>query len=189
MRDLDNKYQKGGPKRKRNKLSEAKNKPGGLTKKDKDLLDRYMEKKTNREIREGGKQYNPNYKSDISNMTEMWKRTSNPYKNVWDKKKPSSNINWEIKGNLKDKKGKHMQYGGAPVYNAKGMKVPGMYQDGGDTVPQPPEPIGIKSDESDHNWNKKLNRLVKTRTKKKNKGKDTTRVQKKINKEYKKINP
>tara|TARA_Y100000361_G_scaffold35775_1_gene30210 strand:+ start:7392 stop:8342 length:951 start_codon:yes stop_codon:yes gene_type:complete len=119
VRDMDNQYQKGGGSRIRkilprnNKLEQAKQKPGGLTGRDKRLLDDYMEKKVAREIREPGKQYNRNFKSDVSNMTEMWKRTSNPYKNVWDKRKPSSSINWEIKGNLKDKKGKHLRSGGA----------------------------------------------------------------------------
>ena len=37
------------------------------------------------------------------------------------------------------------------------------------------------------NWNKKLTRLVNKRTKRKEKGKDTSRVQKRINKEMKKI--
>jgi|9_EtaG_2_1085328.scaffolds.fasta_scaffold00551_13 hypothetical protein len=195
VRNVNNKYQKGGAKGKRGfKLSKAKGKPGGLTKKDKDLLDKYMEKRVNRQVREGGKQYNPNYKSDISNMNEMWKRKSNPYKNVWDKKKPESNINWEIKGNLKDKKGKHMQAGG-PVYNAKGTRVPGMMQDGGQN--QTNDDINkftfdrttdaIEKDKP--NWNEKLNRLTKKRTKRKEKGKDTSRVQKRINKEYYKINP
>ena len=86
-----------------------------------------------------------------------------------------------------------------------GRKVPGMYQDGGalgknrryqqgQETPSVEENTGQMQmqdvfDKPSHNWNDKLTRLSKKRTKRKDKGKSTKGVQRRINKEYKKINP
>jgi hypothetical protein len=70
------------------------------------------------------------------------------------------------------------------VYRKEGQKVKKILIGEGPGLP------GGKSDvETKPNWNKKLSRLTNKRTKKQDKGKDTTRVQKRINKEYYKINP
>lgn len=106
-----------------------------------------------------------------------------------------------------------MMYGGSKIKKMKpymygGKKVPGMFEDdrmmyGGmkkkrmqagaetrieDTVRAEENVVASKSNKAP-NWNKKLNRLTEKRSKRKDKGKSTKRVQKRINKEYKKINP
>ena len=57
------------------------------------------------------------------------------------------------------------------------------------TLDESPEFPRKSNIETKPNWNKKLSKLTEKRQKKKDKGKDTTRVQKRINKEYYKINP
>ena len=107
-------------------------------------------------------------------------------------------------------------YGGgsnmAPAMDKRGRRIPGMFQDGGTpliysrndkledenemnremgTTYQPDVPttqITPNTNDSRQapNWNKKLSRLTDKRTKRKGKGKSTTRVQKRINKAMKK---
>ena len=93
------------------------------------------------------------------------------------------------------KAGRKYKYG-APVYNKQGTRVPGMYQ-GGREIHLPPDHEmahvtqipPYPGDKPKHNWNEKLNRLVNKRKKRKEKGRSTKNIQKRINKEYNKINP
>lgn len=106
----------------------------------------------------------------------------------------------------------YMMYGGSKVKKMKpymhgGQRVPGMFEDDrmkkrmqyGAEFPTAPEKEDIyekkREDEAGEsgsnqakNWNKKLTRLTDKRAKRKDKGKSTKGVQKRINKEYKKIN-
>ena len=82
--------------------------------------------------------HNPNVKNfnrDVSKLDESYLRTKNPYyKYLDDPSKIKSDDFpkefWEIKGRKKGGMVKY-QYGGSQVVNHKGMKVPGMYKDGG----------------------------------------------------------
>ena len=112
----------------------------------------------------------------------------------------------------------YMMYGGSKIKKMKdymygGKKVPGMFQQGSETLEEKTErgrrenqerktergdgsgmetsnttaTKYVPSPPQAKNWNKKLTRLTDKRTKRKAKGKSTTRVQKRITKEMKKI--